>query len=123
MTIARLSRSPIPTVVSMDTCCILFFLFFFYIFIDLLCEGIVFTICKSLNYTKLGGSVDLLDGRKSLKRAQDRLYPRAKAKGMRFHKMNCWALNIGHNSPLQFSRLRAQWLECSPVRKDLADSR
>ncbi|KAF4799336.1 hypothetical protein TURU_055931 [Turdus rufiventris] len=61
--------------------------------------------------TKLGKSVDLLEGRKTLQRDLGRLDRWSKANCVRFNKVKCWVLPLSHKNHTEHCRLGEEQLE------------
>lgn len=58
--------------------------------------------------TKLGGSIDLLEGQETPQRDRDGPDRWAKASELRFNQAKCQLLPLGHNNTLKGSRLEKE---------------
>lgn len=88
-------------------------------FIHDLYEGTEFTISKFEDERKVGGSVDLLEGRRDLQRDLDRLHGWAQSNDRRFNKTNCQIFYVCHSNALKHYRLGTEWLDNRQAERDL----
>ena len=90
----------------------------FSVFVDDMESRINHTLSKFADHTKLGFTVDMLEGRDAMQRDLDRLKKWAHANLIKFNKATCKDLHLGWGNLKHRYRLGKEWLESSPEEKD-----